>query len=94
MNVIKGLQKEWEQLNLDINNIDFDNNVLVGLFNNLEKIIKGEVDGYQVNSKKYEEMDWNLKNDKAFGDLLNSLEIDNKYSKLILGIIRYFANKK
>lgn len=94
MNVIKGLQKEWEQLNLDITKIDFDNNVLVGLFNNLEKIIKGEVDGYQVNSKKYEQMDWDLQNDKAFGDLLNSLEIDNKYSKLILGIIRYFANKK
>lgn len=92
-NVIQGLRAEWAKLDLDINKIKFDNNVLVGLFDNLEKIIKGEVDGYQINSKKYEQMSWDLKNDKAFGDLLNSLEIDNKYSKLILGIIRYFANK-
>ena len=47
-----------------------------------------------MNTKKYEEMDWNLKNDKAFGDLLNQLGTDSKYRKLLLAIIRYFANKK
>lgn len=88
------LKTELEELNFRESKATFDRQKLDGLFDNLEKIIRGETDGYQINTKKYEEMDWNLKNDKAFGDLLNSLGADNKYSKLLLGIIRYFATMK
>lgn len=88
------LKTELEELNFRETKATFDRNKLEGLFDNLDKIIKGETDGYQMNTKKYEEMDWNLKNDKAFGDLLNQLGTDSKYSKLLLAIIRYFANKK
>lgn len=88
------LKTELEELNFREEKATFDRHKLDGLFDNLDKIIKGETDGYQVNTKKYEEMDWNLKNDKAFGDLLNELGTDSKYSKLLLAIIKYFANKK
>ena len=88
------LKTELEELNFKEEKAKFDRNKLEGLFDNLDKIIKGETDGYQMNTKKYEEMDWNLKNDKAFGDLLNQLGADSKYSKLLLAIIKYFANKK
>jgi hypothetical protein len=88
------LKTELEELNFRNEKAIFERNKLEGLFDNLDKIIKGEIDGYQLNTKKYEEMDWNLKNDKAFGDLLEELGTDSKYSKLLLAIIRYFANKK
>lgn len=94
MKEMQGLKTELKELGLRFDEADFNQNKVIGLFNNLEAIVKGETDGYKINSKRYEEMDWNLKNDKAFGDLLNSLEIDEKYSKLLLGIIRYFATKK
>lgn len=73
---------------------DFERGRLLELIDNIKAIAKGEIDGYRINSKKYEEMDWNLKNDKAFGDLLEELGTDNKYSKLLLGIIKYFFTKK
>ena len=94
MKELKGLETELKELGVRFDEADFKQNKITALFNNLEEIVKGETDGYKVNSKKYEEMDWNLKNDKAFGDLLNELGTDSKYSKLLLGIIRYFANRK
>lgn len=94
MKEMQGLKTELKELGLRFDEADFNQNKVIGLFNNLEEIVRGETDGYKINSKKYEEMDWNLKNDKAFGDLLKSLEIDDKYSKLLLGIIRYFFTKK
>lgn len=94
MKELQGLKTELKELGLRFDEADFNQNKIVGLFNNLEEIVKGETDGYKINSKKYEEMDWNLKNDKAFGDLLNEIGMDNKYSKLLLGIIKYFAAKK
>lgn len=94
MKELKGLETELKELGVRFDEADFKQNKIVGLFDNLEEIVKGETDGYKLNSKKYEEMDWNLKNDKAFGDLLNELGTDSKYSKLLLAIIRYFANRK
>jgi hypothetical protein len=94
MKELQGLKTELKELGMKFDKADFEQNKIVGLFNNLEEIVKGETDGYKVNTKKYEEMDWNLKNDKAFGDLLNELGADSKYSKLLLGIIKYFFTKK
>lgn len=94
MKEIQGLKTELKELGVRFDEADFNQHKIVSLFNNLEEIVKGETDGYKINSKKYEEMDWNLKNDKAFGDILNELGADSKYSKLMLAIIRYFATKK
>lgn len=94
MKEMQGLKTELKELGVRFDEADFKQNKIVALFNNLEEIVKGETDGYKINSKKYEEMDWNLKNDKAFGDLLNEMGTDSKYSKLMLAIIRYFATKK
>lgn len=91
---LQGLKTELKELGTKFDKADFEQNKVIGLFNNLEEIVKGETDGYKINSKKYEEMDWNLKNDKAFGDLLNELGTDSKYSKLLLAIIRYFFTRK
>ena len=86
--------KEWSKLKTELEELNFreikatfDQYKIEGLLDNLDKIIKGETDGYQINTKRYEEMDWNLKNDKAFGDLLNQLGTDSKYSKLISAYI-------
>lgn len=94
MKELQGLKTELKELGTRFDEADFEQNKIVSLFNNLEDIVKGETDGYKINSKKYEEMDWNLKNDKAFGDLLNELGTDSKYSKLLLGIIKYFFTRK
>lgn len=74
--------------------IGFERGKLLELIDNIKAIAKGEADGYRINTKKYEEMDWNLKNDKAFGDLLEELGTDSKYSKLLLGIIKNFFTKR
>lgn len=88
------LATELEELGLREEKADFERHRLYGLFDNLKEIIQGETDGYKINTKKYEEMTWNLKNDKAFGDLLNEIGVDSKYSKLLLAIIKYFTTKK
>ena len=94
MKELQGLKTELKELGTRFDKADFEQNKIVGLFNNLEEIVKGKTDGYKINTKKYEEMDWNLKNDKAFGDLLNELGADSKYSKLLLSIIKYFFTRK
>lgn len=94
MKELQGLKTELKELGTRFDKADFEQNKIIGLFNNLEEIVKGETNGYKINSKKYEEMDWNLKNDKAFGDLLDELGADSKYSKLLLALIRYFFTRK
>lgn len=94
MKELQGLKTELKELGMRFDKADFEQNKIVGLFNNLEEIVRGETDGYKVNTKKYEEMDWNLKNDKAFGDLLDELGADSKYSKLLLAVIKYFFTRK
>lgn len=94
MKELQGLKTELKELGVRFDEADFNQYRIVSLFNNLDEIVKGETDGYRINSKKYEEMEWDLKNDKAFGDILEELGADNKYSKLILAIIKYFAKKK
>lgn len=94
MKELQQLKTEIKGLETEYGKADFENHKLVTFFNNLDEICKGEIDGFKLNTKKYEEMDWNLKNDKAFGDILESLGTDSKFSKLLMAIIRYFANKK
>ena len=93
MKELQGLKTELKELGERFDKADFEQNKIIGLFENLEEIVKGETDGYKINSKKYEDMDWNLKNDKAFGDLLDELGVENKYSKLLLAMIRYFFTR-
>ena len=50
------LKTELEELNFRDENAQFERSKLEGLFDNLDKIIKGETDGYQMNTKKYEEI--------------------------------------
>ena len=94
MKELQGLKTELKELGVKFDESDFNQKKIAELLDNLDEIVKGETDGYRINTKKYEEMDWNLKNDKAFGDLLNELGTDSKYSKLLLGIIKYFFNRK
>lgn len=91
---VQGLLTELKELGVRRDKAEYDNQEIVSLLDNLEEIVQGKVDGFRINTKKYEQMEWELMNDKAFGDVLNSLGADSKFSKLILAIIRYFANKK
>lgn len=70
------------------------------LAEDVESIVKGEVDRLTIPSeqkkllkKQYERDEWELKNDKALGDIINALGGDDKYSKLLQGVIKWLFSK-
>lgn len=70
------------------------------LAEDVESIVKGEVDRLTIPSeqkkllkKQYERDEWELKNDKALGDIINTLGGDDKYSKLLQGVIKWLFSK-
>ncbi len=70
------------------------------LAEDVESIVKGEVDRLTIPSeqkkllrKQYERNEWELKNDKALGDIINALGGDDKYSKLLQGVIKWLFSK-
>lgn len=72
---------------------------LYRLGEDLEAIIQGEIDRLTLPTeqkkalkKTYERNEWELKNDKAFGDIINELGGNDKYSKLLQGIIKWIFN--
>jgi hypothetical protein len=70
------------------------------LAEDVESIVKGEVDRLTIPSeqkkllkKQYERDEWELKNDKALGDIINTLGGDDKYSKLLQSVIKWLFSK-
>lgn len=70
------------------------------LSQDIESIISGELDRLtlpteqkKILKKTYERNDWELKNDKALGDIINDLGGDSKYSKLLQGLIKWLFAK-
>ena len=52
MKEMQGLKTELKELGVRFDEADFNQYKIIGLFNNLEEIVKGETDGYKINSKK------------------------------------------
>lgn len=66
------------------------------LSQDIDAIITGELDRLtlpteqkRILEKTYEKNNWELRNDKAFGDIINDLGGDSKYSKLLQGLIKW-----
>ena len=73
-----------------------DKEILNRLNNDIEAIAQGEIDRLTIPSenkkllkKQYERNEWELRNDKALGDILNAIGGDDKYSKLLQSIAKW-----
>ena len=101
------IQQETKKLLTDFMKMDKeysealkDRDVAVRLYNDIDKVIQGKLDELSITDKnlklletKLEREDYELKNDKALGDILNDLGGDSKYSKLLMGVIKWFTRK-
>lgn len=77
-----------------------DKEILKRLNNDIEAIAQGEIDRLTIPSenkkllkKQYERNEWELRNDKALGDILNAIGGNDKYSKLLQGIAKWLFSK-
>ena len=101
------IQQETKKLLTDFMKMDKeysealkDRDIAVRLYNDIDKVIQGKLDELSITDKnlklletKLEREDYELKNDKAFGDILKDLGGDSKYSKLLMGVINWFIRK-
>lgn len=101
------IQQETKKLLTDFMKMDKeysealkDRDIAVRLYNDIDKVIQGKLDELSITDKnlklletKLERDDYELKNDKALGDILNNLGGDSKYSKLLMGVINWFIRK-
>lgn len=101
------IQQETKKLLTDFMKMDKeysealkDRDVAVRLYNDIEKVIQGKLDELSITDKnlklletKLERENYELKNDKALGDILNDLGGDSKYSKLLMSVINWFTRK-
>lgn len=101
------IQQETKKLLTDFMKMDKeysealkDRDVAVRLYNDIDKVIQGKLDELSITDTnlklletKLEREDYELKNDKALGDILNDLGGDSKYSKLLMGVINWFTRK-
>lgn len=101
------IQQETKKLLTDFMKMDKeysealkDRDVAVRLYNDIDKVIQGKLDELSITDKnlklletRLEREDYELKNDKAFGDILNDLGGDSKYSKLLTNVINWLTRK-
>ena len=101
------IQQETKKLLTDFMKMDKeysealkDRDVAVRLYNDIDKVIQGKLDELSITDKnlklletKLDRENYELKNDKALGDILNDLGGDSKYSKLLMSVINWFMRK-
>lgn len=95
-NKIKEILNENRKLSNDEIELLNNKEILTALSNDIEAIAQGEVDKLKIPSenkkllkKQYERNEWELRNDKALGDILNAIGGNDKYSKLLQGIAKW-----
>lgn len=85
-----------ENLRLDKEEVELLNEkgIAERLAKDLDKIVQGKLDELSITHKtlsklqnEIDRQDWELKNDKALGDVLNDIGADSKYSKLLMLVI-------
>ena len=99
-NKIKEVLNENKKLSNDEIELLNNKEILTALSNDIEAIAQGEVDKLKIPSenkkllkKQYERNEWELRNDKALGDILNAIGGNDKYSKLLQGIAKWLFSK-
>ena len=70
------------------------------LANDLDKIAEGKLNEVSISEKTIKKLqseidrnNWELKNDKAFGDIIEEIGGDSKYSKLLMQVINRLLQK-
>lgn len=96
----KKLLTEFMKMDKEYSEALKDRDVAVRLYNDIDKVIQGKLDELSITEKnlkllntKLERDNYELKNDKALGDILNDLGTDSKYSKLLMSVINWFMRK-
>ena len=96
----KKLLTEFMKMDKDYSEALKDRTIAVRLYNDIDKVIQGKLNELSITDKnlklletRLERDDYELKNDKALGDILNDLGGDSKYSKLLMGVINWFIRK-
>lgn len=101
------IQQETKKLLTGFMNLDKeysealkDRDVAVRLYNDIDKVVQGKLDELSITDKnlklletRLEREDYELKNDKALGDILKDLGGDSKYSKLLMNVINWLMRK-
>lgn len=101
------IQQETKKLLTDFMKMDKeysealkDRDIAVRLYNDIDNIIQGKMNELSITDinlklleTRLKREDYELKNDKALGDILNDLGGDSKYSKLLMGVINWFIRK-
>lgn len=96
----KKLLTDFMKMNKEYSEALKDREVAVRLYNDIDKLIQGKLNELSITDTnlklletRLEREDYELKNDKALGDILNNLGGDSKYSKLLTGVIKWFMRK-
>lgn len=98
-----GFEKDIAEFSYNEKKMLFDKEILEKLSKDLELIVKGKLDEMtkptqevQLLLKQYERDDWELKQDRAFSDMLENLTGQGEYSRLlgkILNVLVMFAKR-
>lgn len=95
-NEIKEILNKNKKLSNDEIELLNNKEILTALSNDIEAIAQGEIDRLSIPSenkkilkKQYEREEWELRNDKALGDILNAIGGDSKYAKLLQSIAKW-----
>lgn len=96
----KKMLTDFMKMNKEYSEALKDREVAVRLYNDIDKVIQGKLDELSITDKnlklletKLDRENYELKNDKALGDILNNLGSDSKYSKLLMSVINWFMRK-
>lgn len=90
------------KLQMDKEQIEYLNEkgVAERLANDLDKIAEGKLNEVSISEKTIKKLqseidrnNWELKNDKAFGDIIEEIGGDSKYSKLLMQVINRLLQK-
>lgn len=92
-----GFEKDIAEFSYDEKKMLFDKEILERLSDDMDLIVKGKIDEMtkptqevQLLLKQYERDDWELKQDKAFSDMLENLTGKGEYSRLLGKILNIF----
>lgn len=96
----KKLLTEFMKMDKEYSEALKDRDIAVRLYNDIDKVIQGKLDELSITDKnlrlletKLDRENYELKNDKALGDILNDLGGDSKYSKLLVDVIKWFIRR-
>lgn len=97
----RSFKKDIATLSHDEKKMLFDKKIINRLSDDIELIVQGKLDemvkptqDVRLMLKKYEREDWELKQDKAFSDMLEEMTGQGKYARLLGNILKMLLQKE